>query len=91
MKLVGLAGVKGGVLEGNDVTFVRSVTGAMKALRTKRAVTLANDRGAITVWKDDDLRWRGSFCQHLVEKSAINAEHKSDLIAWLWLWLPKTR
>ncbi len=84
--LIGLPGVKGGKIA--DVSFAKSVSGAMKVLRTHRAVTGAGDHGAWTVWRDDDGKYRCDFSRHRVTVNEIVADTKRAVRGWLTAWVP---
>ena len=87
--LVGLPGVVGGTIK--DVPMARTVSGALRALRTSRAVTGAGDFGAWTVWKDDAGQWRCDFTRHHSTINEATARTNVEIEAWLREWLPKVQ
>lgn len=87
--LVGLPGVAGGKIE--DVQMASSVSGAMKVLRTDRAVTGAGDHGAWTVWKDDEGAYRCEFQRHYCTLNQSTYTQKKNVQGWLRTWLPRVQ
>jgi hypothetical protein len=85
--LVGLPGVKGGVIK--DVRIARTVSGALRLLRTHRAVTGSGDHGAWTVWKDDAGALRCEFSRWRSPINEATFTKKKDVKAWLLKWMRK--
>lgn len=69
--------------------FVRSVTGAMKAIREHRVCSCAGDHGAVTLWRDDDGVLRAQFSRYLSTKVEAQFETKKAASDWLKTWLPR--
>jgi hypothetical protein len=89
VNLVGLPGVKGGTIK--DVRCANTVSGAMRVLRTDRAVTGAGDHGAWTVWEDDKGKLRCDFCRFHRTVNEATFTKKKDVEAWLREWMPKVQ
>jgi len=85
--LKGLAGVKAPMVK---AARANSVTAFLNAIRKTRAVSGANDNGAITVWRDDAGDIRAAFCQYKVDVATGTFKNTSDLRKWLKVWFPKT-
>lgn len=83
---VGLNGVDGGTLEGPTAT---SISGFKVALRVNRVCSAAGNKGAVTVWQDDEGAWHCAFTRFC----AVLDEHvyrtKAQVWAWLTEWMPK--
>ncbi len=84
--LVGLPGVKGRI---ENVKYADSVSGAMKAFKTERAVTGAGDFGAWTIWKDDEGRYRCDFSRYCATVNTEMFGTKVGVREWLKKWLPQ--
>lgn len=87
--LVGLPGVKGGRIE--NVRFAQSVSGAMRVLRTGRAVTGAGDDGAWTVYRDDEGCLRCVFHRRHMQLNEATYTKKKNVEAWLREWMPRVQ
>lgn len=88
-RFVNLAGVEGGVIEGDQGRFVGTVSQAMKALREVRLCSAAGDHGAVTVWRDDAGLFRCDFSRHRNTVATALWSKKVEVQAWLREWLPK--
>lgn len=84
--LTGLPGVSGKDLE---APLFRSVPAAMTGIKTHRAVTSAGTHGAISVWIDDDGKYRCEFYVRLITQNSIVVSTKREVRTWLKEWFPK--
>jgi len=80
MPFVDLTGVAAKELEG---AFVKSAAGAVRGLAKTRVASLAGDRGAVTVWRDDAGKLRGEHSVFLVTRDSIVAKSMAELRRWL--------
>ncbi len=81
-----LDGVSDETLEG---PYVSSITAALKALRSNRICSAAGTYGSVTVWIDDDGKYRCAFHQYLVKKAGRIVSTKKQVRGWLKEWLPQ--
>jgi hypothetical protein len=72
-----------------EAILVRSVPGALKALRNGMAATAADDNGAINVWRTDDGKYRCLSCRHLQTIDYQVFDKAADVAAWTKTWLKK--
>lgn len=86
--LVGLPGVRAKAIR--NVPVASSVSGAMRALRSSRAVMGAGTHGGWTVWTDDVGALRCDFSRNYVTVNRTTLTRKKEVQAWLREWLPKT-
>lgn len=84
--LVNLPGVLSGRI--SDVPMERSVSGALKALVSHRAVTGAGDHGAWTVWRDDVGAYRCKFSRYMMTVNEAVFGTKAQVKSWLEKWIP---
>lgn len=86
MNLIGLPGTDGKEVA---VNMVRSASAALQSIRNKRPATMASDNGAITLWIDDDGKYRVAFHRYWC---ALDERQLSSLVKvrrWLREWMPK--
>lgn len=86
--LVGLPGVRAKAMR--NVPIATSVSGAMRALRSSRAVMGAGIHGGWTVWTDDAGALRCDFSRNCVTVNRTTLTRKTEVRAWLHKWLPRT-
>jgi hypothetical protein len=89
MAYIDLSGVSGGKLDGGCETFAQSIHGLFNILKTSRATSAAGDKGAITVWIDDDGKYRACFsrfCRNVDEQIFTT---QRALRVWLKEWFSK--
>ena len=84
-ELRGLPGTLG-VLEAE---IVRSVSGAVKALRAGKAATAAGPNGAINVWCDDAGVYRCEAMRLYRTLEATTFRAQKDICPWVRKWLAK--
>lgn len=84
---IGLKGVKGGELEGPLVGM--TINRFKVALRESRVCSTASDNGAVTVWRDDEGRWRAEYTRFCATVNEAVFETKSQIWVWLKEWMPK--
>lgn len=80
MPFVGLEGIRKKEVGGK---FVGTPAAAIRALKDNRVASLAGDRGAVTVWRDDAGNLRGDFSRWRITQDSILAKSKAELRRWL--------
>lgn len=80
MLFVGLEGIRKKKIDGK---FVASPAAAIRALTDNRVASLAGDRGAVTVWRDDAGNLRGDFSRWQITQDSILAKSKAELRRWI--------
>lgn len=86
MAFVGLPGVAAESIDGPNV---KSVTGALEAMKAERMCWFAGDYGSINVWRDDDGKLRANFCRYQAVLDEEIFTTKKALQDWLRAWTPK--
>lgn len=84
---IGLNGVKGGELEGPLVGM--TINRFKVALRESRVCSTAGDNGAVTVWQDDEGKWRCALTRYCVTIEETVVGTKAQIWTWLKEWMPK--
>lgn len=85
-ELIGLPGTNGKPIK---CDMVRSITAALKSLRTGRPITAAGDNGAITVWRDDAKQYRCAYQRYCVTINSGEFKSLTGVRGWLKRCLPR--
>lgn len=87
--LKGLVGIEGGVIA--DCASFYTVSNGIAALRLHRAITTADDNGAIVIYKDDDGTYRCERYRFLISQDESLLKSRTAVRQWLKEQLPKIR